>query len=116
MKSRVVQSGIRSLRLASIALALVSLTMPQPVAAQAVSGTILGTVRDGTGAAIPGASVTLTNTDTGLARTVATNAVGEYTAPQLPTGNYTVKGELTGFKTVSLSNIHVGVDQSSASI
>ncbi len=36
---------------------------------------------------------------------------GEYTAPALPTGHYTITSEMTGFKTVALSNIEVGVDQ-----
>src|SRR2546426_9992861 len=57
---------------------------------QAVTGTILGTVTDATGAVIPGATVTLTHTATGRARTVQTDSSGEYTAPSLPTGQYTV--------------------------
>ncbi|PYR62747.1 MAG: hypothetical protein DMF91_05655 [Acidobacteria bacterium] len=78
---------------------------------QAVTGTILGTVTDTTGAVIPGATVTLTHTATGRTRTVTTDAAGEYTAPQMPTGQYTVEVELTGFKKVTTSNIDVGVDQ-----
>src|SRR5436309_9733773 len=78
---------------------------------QAVTGTILGTVTDTTGAVIPGATVTLTHTATGRARTLTTDAAGEYTAPQMPTGQYTVEVELTGFKKVTTSNIDVGVDQ-----
>jgi hypothetical protein len=85
--------------------------LPAPARAQAVSGTLLGTVKDGTGAAVPGASVTITNADTGFTRTVQADAQGEYSAPQIPTGTYAVKGELTGFKTITLSNVHVGVDQ-----
>jgi len=50
---------------------------PRPVAAQAVTGTILGSVTDTTGAAVPGATVTLTNLGTGLTRTVVTDSVGE---------------------------------------
>ena len=60
--------------------------------AQAVSGTILGTVTDPTGAVISNAKVTLVNEGTGLTRTVTTDANGEYTAPSLPTGSYTVIG------------------------
>ena len=87
------------------------LACPQFLAAQAVSGTILGAVRDQSGATIIGATVTLTNTDTGLNRTVATNTTGEYVAPSLPTGNYTVTAELRGFKRISQSGIPLGVDQ-----
>jgi hypothetical protein len=85
--------------------------MPRTVAAQAVTGTILGTVTDSTGAVVAGASVTLTHTGTANSRTVVTDTHGEYTAPSLPTGVYTVTAELQGFRTVALSNIEVGVDQ-----
>jgi hypothetical protein len=92
-------------------LAVVALAIPRPAQAQAVTGTILGTVTDGTGAAIPGATVTLTNSGTGLTRTVVSSASGEYSAPQLPTGNYTVTAELSGFKKGAVGNAHIGVDQ-----
>ena len=61
--------------------------------------------------AVPGVTVTLTNTGTGLVRAVVTNSAGEYTAPSLPTGAYNVVAELTGFKTVTVSNVPLGVDQ-----
>ena len=61
--------------------------LPADVAAQAVTGTILGTVTDSTGAVMPGATVTLINNGTGLPRAVTTDANGEYTAPSLPTGH-----------------------------
>src|SRR5512145_1778525 len=92
-------------------LAVVACLMPRPVAAQAVTGTLLGTVTDTTGAVLPGATVTVTNTDTGYSRTVTADASGEYAVPSLPTGTYTVAGELSGFKSVQMSNIRVGVDQ-----
>jgi hypothetical protein len=79
--------------------------------AQAVSGTILGSVQDPTGAAVPGAAVTIVNSDTGLTRTVATNSAGEYDAPSLPPGLYRVEAELKGFKRVTLSGVRLNVDQ-----
>src|SRR5262249_48754798 len=79
--------------------------LPASLAAQAVTGTILGTVTDSSGAAVPGATVTLTHTGTGLVRTLVTDANGEYTAPSLPTGTYKLVAELPGFKTVSQSDI-----------
>jgi hypothetical protein len=84
---------------------------PSIATAQAVSGTILGTVRDSSGAAVPGATVTLEQNGTGYHRTVTSDAQGEYTAPSLPTGTYTVSAELSGFKKVSLANVQLGVDQ-----
>jgi hypothetical protein len=85
--------------------------MPRPLAAQAVSGTILGEVADTTGAVIPGATVTLTNTGTGFTRSVVSDAKGEFTAPSIPTGTYTVNAEMQGFKKVTMSNVVLGVDQ-----
>ena len=82
-----------------------------PAFGQAVSGTILGTVIDATGAVRPGAKVTAVNEGTGLSRETTTDANGEYTFPSLPTGHYTLTAEVTGFRTLAMSNIEVGVDQ-----
>jgi hypothetical protein len=84
---------------------------PHPVLAQAVSGTILGTVTDSSGAVMSNAKITVVNEGTGLTRTVVADAGGDFTAPSLPTGRYTVIAEAVGFKTLSLSNIQLGVDQ-----
>ena len=84
--------------------------LPVGLAAQAVTGTILGTVTDTSGAAVPGATVTLTNQGTGLTRTVVTDQSGEYTAPSLPTGKYKMVAELPGFKTATASDIELTVD------
>ena len=81
------------------------------LAAQAVTGTILGTVTDTSNAAVPGATVTLTNAGTGQTRSVVTDANGEYTAPSLQTGKYKLVAELPGFRTVTLADIDLGVDQ-----
>ena len=65
------------------------LAAPRPISAQA-SGTISGTVRDNSGAVVPGAKVTATNEDTNLARTVVTTE-GQYVIPILPVGAYRVR-------------------------
>jgi hypothetical protein len=85
--------------------------VPAALAAQAVTGTILGVVTDDTGAVVPGATVTLTHTGTGISHTLTTDANGEYTAPSLQTGKYSVVAELTGFKKVTLADVDLGVDQ-----
>jgi hypothetical protein len=85
--------------------------LPPPADAQAVSGTILGIVKDSSGGTVPGATVTIVNTGTGFSRTVVTDALGEYTAPLVPTGTYAVSAELTGFKKATKTNVLVGVDQ-----
>lgn len=91
-------------------IALVGL-LPSTIIAQTVSGTILGTVTDSSGAVVANAKVTIVNEGTGLTRVVTADSNGEYTAPALPTGHYTITSEMTGFKTVALSNIELGVDQ-----
>ena len=111
MNSRAGTSGLRNVGLALLSVALLAGLLPRPLAAQTVAGTILGTVTDTTGAVVAGAKVTLTNEGTQYTRTVVTDAIGEYTAPQLPTGTYTVLAEMTGFKATALSNVEVGVDQ-----
>jgi carboxypeptidase family protein len=85
--------------------------LPPHASAQAVSGTILGEVRDASRALVPGATVVLVNTGTSLTRTVVTDARGEYTAPSLPTGTYSVSAEFTGFRKVTFSSARLGVDQ-----
>src|SRR5262245_57608767 len=88
-----------------------AILVPAVVVAQAVTGTILGTVTDDTGAVLPGATVTLTHVETGRTRVVVADASGQFTAPSLPTGAYTLSAELAGFKTVSIPDIRLGVDQ-----
>ena len=56
-------------------------------------------MRDSSNAAIPGAEVTVTKTDTGMMRTVFTGADGTYTFPNLPVGPYQLKVVLQGFNT-----------------
>src|SRR5436190_8242747 len=74
-------------------------------------GGITGTVTDSSGAAIPGASVTVTNTATRGTRNTTTNAEGLYTFPSLPPGLYELKVELQGFKTAEIKAFKVDVQQ-----
>jgi Carboxypeptidase regulatory-like domain len=103
-------SRLRQLLTACL-IVLAPLSLARTASAQAVTGTILGTVADTTGAVLPGVSVTVKHTETGFTRTLTSDANGEYTAASVPTGTYTVTGEISGFKSVSLSNVQVGVDQ-----
>ncbi len=67
--------------------------------AQTATGSILGAVQDATGAAIPGATVTVTNKANANVRTITSNAEGLYSAPALPAGDYEVRVEMQGFRT-----------------
>ena len=68
------------------------------VSGQATSGRISGTVTDSSGAVIPNAAVTVTNSATNLVRTAVTDDSGFYTVTNLPVGTYSVQVERTGFK------------------
>ena len=75
------------------------------------SAEITGLVRDPTGAAVPGASVTVTNKATRATRKVTTNSEGLYSFPSLPPGTYELKVEQTGFKISLSDNIRLEVQQ-----
>src|ERR1051326_8991063 len=79
--------------------------------AQSFRGTILGTVRDTTGAAIPGVSVTAANTGTNISRTAVSNESGDYVFAEMNIGTYSVTGELPGFKKVIVTGLQLDVDQ-----
>jgi len=76
-----------------------------PLAGQANFGRILGTVTDQTGGVISGAVVSVIDKDRGVARTLATDGAGEYNAPTLIPGTYTVRVEAKGFKTTERQNV-----------
>ncbi len=72
---------------------------------------ILGQVTDSSGAAIPGAAVTITNRDTGLTRTVRTDAAGRFNFPQLSPGSYSVRATVTGFEAQQAEDVSAGLGQ-----
>ncbi|HWB99158.1 MAG TPA: TonB-dependent receptor [Bryobacteraceae bacterium] len=69
-----------------------------PLGAQTTTGSIVGKVTDASGAAVPNASVTITNVDTGITNKITTNSNGDYAVTPLPVGHYTVTIEAQGFK------------------
>jgi hypothetical protein len=81
-----------------------------PAAAQAVSGGLVGNLTDQSGLALPGATVTITETNTNISYTTTTNESGYYTFPSLKDGTYKVAGELSGFKKVVRDGVIVAVN------
>lgn len=76
---------------------------------QTTTGRILGTVTDPTGAAVPNASVTVTDVQRGVSRSLQTDESGTFAAPNLEPGVYTVKIEAKGFKTVIRQSLEIEV-------
>jgi outer membrane receptor protein involved in Fe transport len=72
---------------------------------------IVGTVKDSSGASLPGAMVKVTDVDTNITRTLTTDASGFYNALELPTGNYQVEVSASGFKSVIRKGIALEVTQ-----
>jgi hypothetical protein len=100
-------------RLAVVALiVLVCAGLAAPAFAQAIRGTLLGTVSDQSGAAMPGVTVVITETRTNVSRETVTNETGNYTFPNLQEGVYNVKAELSGFKTTLREGVRVAVNNS----
>ncbi len=88
----------------------VLMAWPSPVTAQAVYGTISGTVTDSSGAVVPGARVRVTNVNTSVTVMLTTNAVGIYSANSLIPGVYKVEAEAKGFKTAVADKIQLEVN------
>src|SRR5215470_1789220 len=76
----------------------------------AQTANIVGTVKDPTGAVLPGVSMTVKNSGTGLTREIVTNETGDYNVPLLPIGNYEISAGLPGFKTATKSGITLKID------
>jgi len=81
------------------------------LAAMAVGqeATVVGTVTDPTGAAVANATITITNTDTGVERSLPTNSDGQYVAPDLAIGHFTVRAQAAGFKAGEQKNVVLAV-------
>jgi hypothetical protein len=87
------------------------LAVSVPLFSQAAVGTILGGVFDSTGGAIAGAKVTIIDVARGTTRVLTTDDTGQFTAPSLLAGTYTVRAETKGFRSVEHTNVLLGVAQ-----
>jgi hypothetical protein len=94
-------------------LALCICRMAQPAFGQTNRSNLSGTVVDPSGAQIPNAKVMITNVETGISRTVATNNSGVYSAASLVPGRYSIQVSAKGFTTEELQNVVLTVGQSS---
>lgn len=102
-----VKVGIRFLVVAIAAMVATDYS----VVAQSIQGSILGSVKDQTGAAVPNATLKITDTDTGLVRTVSSNAAGDYQLLNIPADHYRVEASAPGFKSIELKDLLLAARQ-----
>ena len=94
-----------------VAALLILLLATVSASAQVSNGAILGTVKDPSGAAVPNAKITVTNTDTNESRDIVAGEDGAFRVPALRAGNYSLKVEAQGFKTVMQAGLVLEVAQ-----
>src|SRR4051794_1368683 len=106
------REGIAMTRMSILrTLLLLSVCVVVRLNGQVANGTMNVVVQDGTGAVVPGASVTVTNTNTGQLRSGVTNDRGELQLPFLAVGQYSVTAESAGFKKTTIASVVLQVDQ-----
>ena len=88
---------------------LMAALLPVTAFAQFDTSTVLGTIKDSTGAVVPGATVTLKNTATGITATAASDTDGNYQFLNVRVGVYSVRGELQGFSVAEARDVDVTV-------
>jgi len=93
----------------TLLLLLCLFTLARPAAAQFDSGAIVGAVRDGSGGAVAGAAITLTNTATGVSVAKTTDALGQFELPAARIGTYLITAEKAGFAVALADNVQVTV-------
>ena len=106
---RTVPANFRLAILIAATLMAFLLSAVSPTNAQTYRGAIRGLVRDSSGAAIVGASVTAKHSDTGLVRATTTGEDGGYVISELPAGVYQVEAESKGFGKFTNSSVSVNV-------
>jgi len=110
-RSPIGREMFRTFRFPLWILSALVLSFVYPAPAQLPTGTILGVVKDSSGAAVPGATVTIRNTETGQSRMVTTGDDGAYRMPALAVGKYEVKAEHSGFATETQTGLSLDVSQ-----
>ncbi len=87
---------------------LIAITAPK-ARAQFEDGSLIGTIRDGSGAVVSNAAVTVTNVNTGATKRAVSNASGDYEVPSLHVGTYSIQAEASGFAPAQAKNISIAV-------
>ena len=102
---------MKSIRLVrSLALTILAIVIASASAWAQATATVSGTVRDQSGAVLPGVTITVTQQETGATRTTVSNETGSYVLPNLPLGPYRLEAVLQGFATWAQSGIVLQVN------
>ena len=104
-------AAFRSAVCAFVVVTTAMVFMGSNVTAQAISGILVGTVRDSSGAVVAGVQVSAANIATGIVQTTVSGGVGDYVIPNLAPGTYKVTALFKGFSTAEAPNISVLVQQ-----
>ena len=102
-----IQNRLRAISFLCMALAVSSIARAQ----SSYTAAVRGVVTDVSGGGVPGATVTVTESDRNVPHTVTTDRAGRYVVTALPPGQYTLRVELRGFKTYTHTNIPLAVQQ-----
>src|SRR6516165_2013581 len=108
MEVEMKRGGVRAV----IALLALALAVETAWAAQANTAQIIGSVKDPSGAVLPGVEITVTQTATGAKRSAVSNETGNYVLASLPLGPYVLEASLPGFKMYVQTGIVLQVDAS----
>lgn len=111
VSSRSIAVRFSQLKLFSVLLGIPLVLMSSAAYAQLSSASVNGTVKDPSGAVIPGANVNIRATATGVSRTAATNNAGDYAFVDLDPGSYTLEVSKNGFSTAQQSAVTLSVNQ-----
>jgi hypothetical protein len=98
--------------MATVAVGLTSLSLSLHAQTLSSSASLSGTVSDPSGARVPKATITLTNSEKGITRVATSGSAGEFSFALLPAGTYTLKASATGFKTSEQTGIVLAVGDS----
>ncbi len=104
------QTRIARIHQVVLAVIVAALFVPSRASAQFDAATVLGTVKDSSGAIVPGATVTLKNDSTGITASAISDEAGNYQFLNVRIGVYTLRAELQGFSTAEAANVSVTVN------
>jgi hypothetical protein len=94
-----------------LALGSLLFVSPATARAQVTTADLVGTIKDSSGAVVPGATVALTNEATGVSRSTTTSDSGTYSFTSLPPGRYRLSAELSGFRRIERTGVDLQVNQ-----